>query len=123
MAELLAPESDEESSLLAQPGSNDQSWRLNFDGFQVSSEHKEKKPPRGLHDCLGVSGNFTVLLVCVFLIIFRFWSEMENILCFIFRLWDFYLFLEVVMFGEVVVLISFLFALILVARHWEFVAF
>jgi cation diffusion facilitator family transporter len=28
---------------------------LNFDGFQLSEEHKEK-PPRGLHDCLGVLG-------------------------------------------------------------------
>ncbi|XP_059457299.1 metal tolerance protein 11 [Corylus avellana] len=56
MAEPLAPESDEERLLLAQPSSTDQSWRLNFDGFQVSSEHKEKKPPRGLHDCLGVLG-------------------------------------------------------------------
>ncbi|KAJ0887587.1 putative cation efflux protein [Helianthus annuus] len=34
-------------------GGGDVSWRLNFDGFQLSSEHKEK-PPRGLHDCLGV---------------------------------------------------------------------
>lgn len=33
-------------------GGCDGSWRLNFDGFQLSSEHKEK-PPRGLHDCLG----------------------------------------------------------------------
>ncbi|XP_021739620.1 metal tolerance protein 11-like isoform X1 [Chenopodium quinoa] len=33
----------------------DRSWRLNFDDYQVSTEHKEK-PPRKLHDCLGVSG-------------------------------------------------------------------
>ncbi|XP_023747099.1 metal tolerance protein 11 [Lactuca sativa] len=36
-------------------GGRDVSWRLNFDGFQFSSEHKEK-PPRGFHDCLGVLG-------------------------------------------------------------------
>lgn len=68
----MAPENDEEHSLLAQSSSNDQSWRLNFDGFQVSSEHKEKKPPRGLHDCLGVLGNFAVTLVGHFLISFAF---------------------------------------------------
>ncbi|KAL2896549.1 Metal tolerance protein 5 [Bienertia sinuspersici] len=33
----------------------DRSWRLNFDGYQLSPEHKDK-PPRKLHDCLGVSG-------------------------------------------------------------------
>lgn len=33
----------------------DRSWRLNFDGYQLSPEHKEK-PPRKLHDCLGVLG-------------------------------------------------------------------
>ncbi|KAL8166804.1 hypothetical protein V2J09_008303 [Rumex salicifolius] len=32
----------------------DQSWRLNFDGLQLSTDHKEK--PRKLHDCLGVLG-------------------------------------------------------------------
>lgn len=47
----------EEQLLLPEAGSGDQSWRLNFDGFQLSEEHKEK-PPRGLHDCLGVLGNF-----------------------------------------------------------------
>lgn len=31
----------------------DRSWRLNFDELRLSSENKEK-PPRGLHDCLGV---------------------------------------------------------------------
>ncbi|XP_058204726.1 metal tolerance protein 11 [Rhododendron vialii] len=45
----------EEQLLLPEAGSGDQSWRLNFDGFQLSEEHKEK-PPRGLHDCLGVLG-------------------------------------------------------------------
>ncbi|GLT88967.1 hypothetical protein SLE2022_069730 [Rubroshorea leprosula] len=34
----------------------DLSWRLNFNGFQLSPEHTEEKPPRGLHDCLGVLG-------------------------------------------------------------------
>lgn len=56
MADPAVPENEEECTLLAQGGSYDQSWRLNFGGLQVSSEHKEKKPPRGLHDCLGVLG-------------------------------------------------------------------
>lgn len=56
MVEPVARESDEETSLLAQQGNVDRSWRLNFDGFQVSPERTEKKPPRGLHDCLGVLG-------------------------------------------------------------------
>lgn len=33
----------------------DRSWRLNFEGYQVSPQHKEK-PPRKIHDCLGVLG-------------------------------------------------------------------
>ncbi|XP_010669814.2 metal tolerance protein 11 isoform X1 [Beta vulgaris subsp. vulgaris] len=33
----------------------DLSWRLNFDAYQLSPEQKEK-PPRKLHDCLGVKG-------------------------------------------------------------------
>ncbi|KAL7586416.1 metal tolerance protein 11 [Lactuca sativa] len=37
-------------------GGCDGSWRLNFDGFQFSFEHKEK-PPRRLHDYLRVSGS------------------------------------------------------------------
>ncbi|KAK2987794.1 hypothetical protein RJ640_030684 [Escallonia rubra] len=45
----------EERLLLAGTAACDGSWRLNFDGFQLSTEHKEK-PPRGLHDCLGVLG-------------------------------------------------------------------
>lgn len=36
-------------------GGSDMSWRLNFDDFQVSPQHKEKQP-RKLHDCLGVLG-------------------------------------------------------------------
>lgn len=44
-------------------GGRDVSWRLNFDGFQFSSEHKEK-PPRGFHDCLGVLGK--VFQLCLF---------------------------------------------------------
>ncbi|CAO2826165.1 unnamed protein product [Amaranthus hypochondriacus] len=34
----------------------DHSWRLNFDGYQLSTEYKEK-PSRKLHDCLGVLGS------------------------------------------------------------------
>lgn len=51
----------EELSLLQQPNNADSSWRLNFDGFQLSSEHKEK-PPRGLHDCYGVLGSFVFII-------------------------------------------------------------
>ncbi|BFG22587.1 hypothetical protein CerSpe_088610 [Prunus speciosa] len=56
MVEPVTPDYDEERSLLQGSSNVDRSWRLNFDGFQVSSEHKEKRPPRGLHDCLGVLG-------------------------------------------------------------------
>ncbi|GMP22885.1 hypothetical protein CsSME_00000697 [Camellia sinensis var. sinensis] len=45
--------SSEEQLLLRESSNGDQSWRLNFNGFQLS-EHKEKPPPRGFHDCLGV---------------------------------------------------------------------
>ncbi|XWS66062.1 hypothetical protein CRYUN_Cryun05aG0168100 [Craigia yunnanensis] len=54
MVEPVARESDEELSLLPHLCNGDRSWRLNFDGFQLSPEHKDKKPPRSLHDCLGV---------------------------------------------------------------------
>lgn len=47
---------EEELSLLQQPSNGDRSWRLNFESIQLSSEHKEKKPPRGIHDCYGVLG-------------------------------------------------------------------
>ncbi|KAM1125970.1 hypothetical protein ACFX11_041401 [Malus domestica] len=56
MVDPVTPCYDEESSLLQESSIVDGSWRLNFDGFEVSSEHKEKKPPRGIHDCLGVLG-------------------------------------------------------------------
>ncbi|OMP02640.1 Cation efflux protein [Corchorus olitorius] len=56
MVETVARECDEELSLLPLHGNGDGSWRLNFDGFQLSPEHKDKKPPRSLHDCLGVLG-------------------------------------------------------------------
>ncbi|MBA0571262.1 hypothetical protein Golob_004846, partial [Gossypium lobatum] len=53
----VARESDEELALLPHQNNGDRSWRLNFDGFQLSPEHKDvKKPPRSLHDCLGVLG-------------------------------------------------------------------
>ncbi|KAL3523768.1 hypothetical protein ACH5RR_016602 [Cinchona calisaya] len=62
MAELVTLNADrgggggsEEELLLQETGNVDSSWRLNFDGFQLSAEQKEK-PPRGLHDCLGVLG-------------------------------------------------------------------
>ncbi|XP_022743164.1 metal tolerance protein 11-like [Durio zibethinus] len=56
MVEPVARESDEEMSLLPHQSNGDGSWRLNFDGFKLSPEHKDKKPPRSLHDCLGVLG-------------------------------------------------------------------
>ncbi|XP_050250334.1 metal tolerance protein 11 [Quercus robur] len=58
MTEPVAFDNDEERSLLSEPNITvDRPWRLNFDGFQVSTDHQDKKPPRGLHDCcLGVLG-------------------------------------------------------------------
>ncbi|XP_057979496.1 metal tolerance protein 11 isoform X1 [Malania oleifera] len=57
MAEPLTLNGDadasEERLLLVDSNNGDRSWRLNFDGVELS-EHKEKKPPRGLHDYLGV---------------------------------------------------------------------
>ncbi|KAK9913395.1 hypothetical protein M0R45_037213 [Rubus argutus] len=55
MVEPVTPDYEEERALLRDSGNLDGSWRLNFDSFQLSSEHKEK-PPRGFHDCLGVKG-------------------------------------------------------------------
>ncbi|XP_028791125.1 metal tolerance protein 11 isoform X1 [Neltuma alba] len=57
MVETAELQNDEELSLLGPSNNGDQSWRLNFDGFQLSSERKEKKSPRSLHDCLGVLGS------------------------------------------------------------------
>ncbi|KAJ1443121.1 metal tolerance protein 11 isoform X1 [Sesbania bispinosa] len=56
MVETLELQSDEQRSLLSDSNNGDRSWRLNFQGFQLSSEHAEKKvkPPRGIHDCYGV---------------------------------------------------------------------
>ncbi|KAK2637539.1 hypothetical protein Ddye_032331 [Dipteronia dyeriana] len=56
MVEPVMRENEEELSLLPLHNNGDRSWRLNFDGFQLSPEHTEKKLPRGLHDCLGVLG-------------------------------------------------------------------
>ncbi|XP_022765230.1 metal tolerance protein 11-like [Durio zibethinus] len=55
MVDTGACESEEELSLLPHQNNGDRSWRLNFDGFQLSPEHKDKKPLRS-HDCLGVLG-------------------------------------------------------------------
>ncbi|EEF28723.1 metal tolerance protein 11 isoform X1 [Ricinus communis] len=54
MVHPVAFQNDEELSLLSINNNGDQSWRLNFDGYQLSTEHKEKKQPSSLHDCLGV---------------------------------------------------------------------
>lgn len=73
---------DEEGTelLLVESGERERSWRLNFDGFRPS-EPREKPPPRGLHDCLGVLGspslsfffyslrNLTARVRCVFFFI------------------------------------------------------
>ncbi|KAE8712110.1 Metal tolerance protein 11 [Hibiscus syriacus] len=56
MVETVARETEEEHALLPHQSNGDRSWRLNFDGFQLSPEHKDKRPPRSLHDCLGVLG-------------------------------------------------------------------
>ncbi|KAJ6432727.1 hypothetical protein OIU84_019884 [Salix udensis] len=54
MVEPVNNENEEELSLLSPNRNGDGSWRLNFDCYQLSPEHKEKKPPRGIHDCYGV---------------------------------------------------------------------
>ncbi|XP_061374372.1 metal tolerance protein 11 [Gastrolobium bilobum] len=58
MVDSVELPSDEQRSLLSDSNNGDRSWRLNFDGFQLSSEHTDKqvKPSRGLHDCYGVLG-------------------------------------------------------------------
>ncbi|KAA3453426.1 metal tolerance protein 11 isoform X1 [Gossypium australe] len=63
MVEMVARETEEELSLLPHQSNVDRSWRLNFDGFQLSPEHKDKKPPRSLHDCLGVLGHFQIFVL------------------------------------------------------------
>jgi len=56
MVETVELQGEEQRSLLSDSGNGDRSWRLNFEGFQISSEHTEKqvKPSRGLYDCYGV---------------------------------------------------------------------
>ncbi|XP_038679869.1 metal tolerance protein 11 [Tripterygium wilfordii] len=56
MVEPATHDRDEELSLLSLHSNGDDSWRLNFDEFQLSPEHTENKAPRGLQDCLGVLG-------------------------------------------------------------------
>ncbi|KAK4743111.1 hypothetical protein SAY87_001112 [Trapa incisa] len=58
MAEAAIGDRDEEMQLLSLTGIAEPSWRLNFDGFHLSAEHRQKKPPGGVHDCcLGVLGS------------------------------------------------------------------
>lgn len=55
---MVRPDGDEEGILLLEfHGNGDRSWQLNFDDFQVSPEHKEKKSPSKLPNCLGCLGN------------------------------------------------------------------
>ena len=62
---------------MSDSSNGDRSWRLNFDGFQLSLEHTKKqvKPPRGLLDCYGVLGNFWNLLTQIFTIFFSSWNR------------------------------------------------
>ncbi|CAI9767519.1 unnamed protein product [Fraxinus pennsylvanica] len=55
MVEPVNTDGSDEQLLFPETRNGDHSWRLNFDGFHLSTEHKEK-PPRGLHDYLGVLG-------------------------------------------------------------------
>ncbi|KAL0666304.1 hypothetical protein Bca4012_029008 [Brassica carinata] len=50
---MARPDGEEGILLLEFHGNGDRSWQLNFDDFQVSPEHKEKKSPSKLHNCLG----------------------------------------------------------------------
>ncbi|KAG6760280.1 hypothetical protein POTOM_036788 [Populus tomentosa] len=54
MLEAVNNENEEELTLLSPNRNGDGSWRLNLNCYQLSPEHKEKKPPRGIHDCYGV---------------------------------------------------------------------
>ncbi|XP_034918958.1 metal tolerance protein 11 isoform X1 [Populus alba] len=56
MVEPVNNENEEELSLLSPNDKGDGSWQLNFDGYQLSPERKEKKRPPGIHDCYGVLG-------------------------------------------------------------------
>ncbi|XP_065870241.1 metal tolerance protein 11 isoform X2 [Euphorbia lathyris] len=47
---------NEELSLLPLNSNVDRSWRLNFEGYQLSTERKGKTPPSGIPDCLGGLG-------------------------------------------------------------------
>jgi len=60
MVETVEQPNEEELSLLSVSDNGDRSWRLNFDSFQLNSQHTEKtpKPSPGIHDCYGVLGNF-----------------------------------------------------------------
>uniref|UniRef100_M4CLF2 Uncharacterized protein n=1 Tax=Brassica campestris TaxID=3711 RepID=M4CLF2_BRACM len=53
---MVRPDGEEGILLLEFHGNGDRSWQLNFDDFQVSPEHKEKKSPSKLHNCLGCLG-------------------------------------------------------------------
>lgn len=89
MVETGARESDEELALLPHQNNGDRSWRLNFDGFQLTPEHKDvKKPPRSLHDCLGVLGNFKFFfLIEVFNSIVLIYYQYSNVLSFCWVYW------------------------------------
>jgi len=72
MVENVEVENEEDLSILRVSDNVDQSWRLNFDSFQLNSHHAEKspKPSHGLHNCYGVLGNFHFVYVCSSLYVF-----------------------------------------------------
>lgn len=77
---MAEPTNDGEGQelLLAECGERERNWRLNFDGLRPSDV--QEKPPRGLHDCLGVLGLFSALsplitflsLILFFLLLVKF---------------------------------------------------
>lgn len=72
--ETVEQSNEEELSLLSVSDNGDRSWRLNFDSFQLNSQHTEKtpKPSSGIHDCYGVLGNFLSLSLFFFLAFLNF---------------------------------------------------
>ncbi|KAJ1686555.1 hypothetical protein LUZ63_017945 [Rhynchospora breviuscula] len=58
---MVEPTNDGEGQelLLAESGEREPNWRLNFDRLRPAEV--QEKPPRGLHDCLGVRGSEDVV--------------------------------------------------------------
>ncbi|PIA38904.1 hypothetical protein AQUCO_02700238v1 [Aquilegia coerulea] len=62
MVDPVSSDEYSEEQLLLETGTEERSWRLNFDGIQ-RSEYTKVKPSRGLHDCLGVLASEDVVAV------------------------------------------------------------